>query len=75
MLLVFALPDFVLLVPGGFFASEDVFVLLDVGDGFPDVLLGLLEGLGGVVSELGVGHDLGVVVVDVGVQVVQDLAA
>lgn len=63
----------VLILAGGLFTSVGGSVVLNVGNGDSDVLLRLGESLDGVVSELGVGLDLVVVVVNLLVEVVDDL--
>jgi hypothetical protein len=70
---VLADPNSVLVVAGVLLAGVSGLVISNVLDGLADVDLSLLKSLGGVVTELGVGDDLGFVVVDVVGEVNGDL--
>lgn len=69
MLGVLSAPEGVLVVSGGLFSGIGGLVVLDVLDVGSEVGLGLSKGFSGVVSQLGVGLDLNVVIVDVVFQI------
>jgi hypothetical protein len=66
-------PNVVLGVTGVLLTSVGGFVVCNILDGLADIDFSLLKGLSRVVSQLGVGDDLGFVVVDVVLEVNGDL--
>jgi len=70
---VLLFPGSVLLDTEGRFSGEGLNVLVKVLGGLADLLLSLVEGLSGIVTEFGHGNDLSFVVVDRALHIVDEL--
>lgn len=73
VLSVFLGPGGELLGSGGGLVSESALVLLDVLGGLSDLLFSLIEGSGGILTELGDSNNLGLVVNDFTLHVIDEL--